>query len=108
MGLGLLMGCLSLITQNVMMVNNTVYFLILLFYRADFALETFQEWMRHISRLLPLTQGIESARKIIGGADLSDVMGILYVEILLGMIFVLLGYFLFRFFEIRAKKMGTL
>ena len=108
MGLGLLMGCLSLITQNVMMVNNTVYFLILLFYGADFALETFQEWMRPISRLLPITRGIESARKIIGGADLSDVMGILYVEILLGMIFVLLGYFLFRFFEIRAKKMGTL
>lgn len=107
-GLGLLMGCLSLITRNVMLVNNTVYFVLLLFSGANVALETLPQWMRRISKLLPLTRGIESAREIIGGAGLTDVMDILYVEFLLGMIFVLLGYFLFRFFEFHAKKMGTL
>lgn len=34
-GLGLLMGCLSLITLNVMFINNTVYFALLLFYGAN-------------------------------------------------------------------------
>ncbi len=34
-GLGLLMGCLSLLTANVMFVNNTVYFLLLIFSGAN-------------------------------------------------------------------------
>ena len=34
-GLGLLLGCLSLITRNVMFVNNTVYFLLLVFSGAN-------------------------------------------------------------------------
>jgi len=106
--LGLLMGYLSLITRNVVLLNNTVYFLLLLFSGANVALETLPEWMQSISRLLPLTRGIESARDLIGEAGLSDVMNILYVEILSEMIFILPGYFLFRFIESQAKKMRTL
>jgi len=107
-GLGLLMGCLSLITRNVMLVNNTVYFLLLLFSGANIALETLPQWMQSISSFLPLTRGIKSTRAIINGEGLVDVMDILYVEVVLGIVFVLLGYFLFRFFETQAKRMGTL
>ena len=39
-GLGLLMGCLSLITLNVMFVNNTVYFALLLFSGANVTIRT--------------------------------------------------------------------
>ena len=70
-GLGLLMGCLSLITRNMMFVNNTVYFLLLVFCGANVPLTVLSGWMRAVSRFLPLTRGIASARH--PGGDIKNV-----------------------------------
>ena len=107
-GLGLLMGCLSLITRNVMLVNNTVYFSLLVFSGANIPVEELPGWMQVVSRSLPLTRGVESARLVIGGASFSDVLPLLCQEFLLGVLLTILGYFLFKVFEIHAKRLGTL
>lgn len=107
-GLGLLMGCMSLITLNVMFVNNTVYFLLLIFSGANVPLASLPVWMRAISQALPLTRGIAAARALIGGASLAEVAPLILGEFLLGVFYVLLGYFLFRWFELQAKRRGTL
>src|SRR5258708_10094660 len=66
-GLGLLLGCLSLMTVNVMFINNTVYFLLLIFSGANLNLAQLPAWMQAVSSILPLTRGIAAARKVIGG-----------------------------------------
>jgi ABC-2 type transport system permease protein len=107
-GLGLLMGCLSLVTLNVMFVNNTVYFLLLMFSGANVPVATLPGWMQAISWCLPLTRGIAAARLIIRGAALSEVAPLLIGELLVGAFYALLGYSLFRWFEFQAKRRGTL
>jgi ABC-2 type transport system permease protein len=107
-GLGLLMGCLSLLTANVMFVNNTVYFLLLIFSGANIDLTILPAWMQTISRVLPLTRGIASARALIAGAGLQDVLPLLMQELGIGLIYGLLGYFLFKWVEVSAKRRGTL
>jgi ABC-2 type transport system permease protein len=107
-GLGLLMGCLSLITLNVMFINNAVYFALLIFSGANVAVETLPAWMRAISEALPLTRGIASARALIAGSSLAEVAPLLAGEFLIGAVYVLLGYTLFRWFEYQAKRRGTL
>ena len=107
-GLGLLMGCLSLITANVMFVNNTVYFLLLIFSGANVDLALLPSWMQVISQALPLTRGIASARALINGAALSDIAPLLIQELGIGLAYGLLGYFLFQWVEISAKRRGTL
>ncbi len=107
-GLGLLMGCLSLITANVMFVNNTVYFLLLIFSGANVALETLPNWMQAVSRALPLTRGIEASRALIAGGSLADISPLLLNELGIGFIYGIFGYFLFTWFELQAKKRGTL
>jgi len=107
-GLGLLMGCLSLITRNVMLVNNTVYFLLLVFSGANIAVDKLPKWMQAISQVLPLTRGIASTRAIISGGKLMDILPMLREEILIGIVFIVLGYLMFKRFEIQAKKLGTL
>lgn len=106
--LGLLMGCLSLITRNVMLVNNTVYFLLLIFSGANLPIETLPNWMQVVSRVLPLTRGVASARTVIDGGTLSQVTGLLREEALIGAGFIFIGYLMFRWFEFEAKKRGTL
>lgn len=102
------MGCLSLITANVMFVNNTVYFLLLIFSGANIAISSLPGWMRAISNGLPLTRGIASARELIAGASPGDVIPLLLSELGIGFIYGLLGYLLFTWFEFQAKKHGTL
>ncbi len=107
-GLGLLMGCLSLLTANVMFVNNTVYFLLLIFSGANVDLNLLPAWMRAISNVLPLTRGIASARALISGAPLGEILPMLVQELGIGFMYGLLGFFLFRWVEISAKRRGTL
>jgi ABC-2 type transport system permease protein len=107
-GLGLLLGSFSLITRNVMFLNNTVFFLLLIFSGANVPLEKLPEWALTISRVLPLTRGIESARLIIDGARLSQVMPLLSAELLIGFFYTFAGYLFFRWFEYQARRRGTL
>lgn len=107
-GLGLLMGCLSLVTVNVMFVNNFVYFLLLIFSGANVPIAQLPTWMRAISSALPLTRGIAAGRLLVAGGSLTDVSGLLWGELGIGLIYGLLGYALFAVFEVEAKRRGTL
>jgi ABC-2 type transport system permease protein len=107
-GLGLLMGCLSLITRNIMFVNNTVYFLLLVLSGANIPLEVLPEGVRTLSYGLPLTRGIQASRILISGGTLSEVGSLLIGEALIGVVYTCVGYLLFRWFEIQAKRIGSL
>jgi ABC-2 type transport system permease protein len=107
-GLGLALGSLSLITRNVMFVNNTVFFLLLIFSGANIAVDTLPAWMQAISWSLPLTRGIASAREIVAGGSLADVAPLLATEFGIGVVFVVIGYTMFRWFETQARRRGTL
>jgi len=106
--LGLLMGCLSLLTANVMFVNNTVYFMLLIFSGANIDLNLLPSWMQAFSNILPLTRGITSARALIAGAGMQEILPLLAQELGIGLIYGLLGYFLFKWVEVSAKRRGTL
>ncbi len=107
-GLGLLMGCLSLITLNVMFINNTVYFALLLFSGANIPVQILPETLRAVSFVLPLSRGITAARRLIIGAEFREVAPLLAGEFIVGTAYVVLGFFLFRWFEIQAKRRGSL
>jgi len=108
-GLGLLMGCVGLITRNVMFVNNTVYFLLLFLSGANVPLDDLPTWLRPVSSWLPLTHGINAARLVADGSGLSsDVIVLLARELCVGLLYLVAGYALFARFERRAKQKGTL
>lgn len=107
-GLGLFLGCMSLMTVNVMFINNTMYFLLLFFSGANFPVDKLPQWMQAISWALPLTRGIAAARAVIAGSALGEVAPLLWGEIGLGAVYIFLGYSLFRWFEYQAKVRGTL
>jgi len=107
-GLGLLLGCLSLVTVNVMFINNFVYFALLIFSGANVPIERFPPIMQSLSWALPLTRGITAARMLVGGADFSDISPLLWSELGIGLLYGFIGYLMFAWFENLAKKRGTL
>jgi ABC-2 type transport system permease protein len=107
-GLGLLLGCIALITVNVMFVNNFVYFLLLIFSGANVKLNELPAWVQIISSGLPLTRGISAARLLVQGAGFADITPLLLGELGVGIVYGILGYLLFAVFEVIAKRRGTL
>jgi ABC-2 type transport system permease protein len=107
-GLGLLLGCVGLMTRNVMFVNNTVFFLLLIFAGANLDINTLPVWGQAISQALPLTRGIAAARLIVAGEPFLRVWPLLQVELLIGVLYITTGYVFFRWFEQQAKRRGTL
>lgn len=106
--LGLLLGCIGLITLNIFLINNLVYFLLLLFSGANVPIASLPQWMQYISWALPLSRGIKAAREIVAGATLADVSGLLAGELVVGLAYLVAGYLFFRVFEIEAKRRGAL
>ena len=91
-----------------MFVNNTVYFLLLLFSGANIPLSVLPPWMRAISEALPLTNGIRAARSIAAGEPSGNALSHILRECLIGLAWTLAGYLLFRSFERAAKRSGSL
>ena len=94
--------------MNITFTNNTVYFLLLVFSGANVPLANFPVWIQRAAHLLPLTRGIQAARESIAGANLLEVGPLLTGEILIGIAYVSIGYLLFSWFEMEAKRRGTL
>ena len=107
-GLGLLLGSISLVALNVMFVNNTVFFLLLVFSGANLPLDRMPAWMQTISAGLPLSRGIRSARLLVTGGSLAEVWPLLLAELAVGLGYALVGFVLFSWFEAQAKRRGTL
>ncbi len=107
-GLGFLMGSVSLASLDVMFINNTVYFLLLVFSGANLPLDKMPGWMQAISAGVPLTRGIQSARLLVNGASLAEVLLLLAGELAIGLTYAFLGFALFRWVESQARRRGTL
>jgi len=107
-GLGLMLGSISLTALNIMFVNNTFFFLLLVFSGANLQLDKMPVWVQSISKFLPLTRSIQSARLLINGATLTEVSSLLASELIIGLAYALAGFTFFRWFEFQARKRGTL
>jgi ABC-2 type transport system permease protein len=65
-------------------------------------------WLQAVGRSLPLTHGIEAARRVAAGAPLDAVAGLVGREALIGMCWAALAYALLRLFEAEGRRRATL
>jgi ABC-2 type transport system permease protein len=106
--LGMLIGSIGLRARDVFFAANLVYFLMLLVCGVNIANEDLPDWLGAIGRCLPLTHGIEAARELAAGAELSEVAGLLWTEALIGLAFATAAYVLFRVFEAEGRRRASL
>ena len=106
--LGMLLGSIGLRARDVFFVSNLVYFLMLLFCGVNIPLDALPRWMEAIGRSVPLTHGIEAARKVAHGASLGDVGGLVLTEVGIGAAYAAAAFLLFRFFEVESRRRASL
>ncbi|HEY6030991.1 MAG TPA: ABC transporter permease, partial [Gaiellaceae bacterium] len=96
---GMLLGSIGLRAKDFWFAANMSYFLMLLFCGVNIPLSTLPGWMSAISRCLPLTHGIEAARRVAAGATLADVSHLVATELLVGACYAAAAFLLFRVLE---------
>lgn len=106
--LGMLIGSIGLRARDVFFGSNLVYFLMLLFCGVNVPLAVLPGWMRTVAQGLPLTHGIEAARRIAHGATLGSVSGLVLTELLIGVLYAAAAYALFRALEVETRRRATL
>lgn len=105
-GLGLLFGSIGLIMRDAIIIANVVYYLLLVVCGINFPVSRLPEVIQLVSYGLPLTRGVEAAREAAAGASFSHISGLLAGEVVVGVLYALAGYALFRLLEAYARRGG--
>jgi len=105
-GLGLLLGSLGLITRDAITIANVVYYLLLILCGINFPISRLPGVVQVISYGLPLTRGVEAARQAVVGAPITQISGLLVGELIVGIVYALCGYLVFRLMETYSRRGG--
>ncbi|MHB8777050.1 MAG: ABC transporter permease [Anaerolineales bacterium] len=107
-GMGFVMGSISLISRDGWMITSTLSLSLYILVGANFPVESLPASLRVISYSLPMTRGIAAARAVLGGADWAAVSSLIQGELLLGALYIAIGYAMFRTLERRSMVSGAL
>jgi ABC-2 type transport system permease protein len=107
-GLGLICAAVGLRVRETAVLNNVLFGLLLIFTGANVAVNELPGWMQWISNRIPLTHGIQAARQLADGASLADVSGLLATELVIGIVYTVVGYQAIRFMERESRKRASL
>ena len=105
-GLGLMFGSIGLVMRDAIIIANVVYYLLLIVCGINFPVSRLPAALQLVSYSLPLTRGVQAARDAAAGGSLGQVSGLLAGELLVGMLWALGGYLLFRVLENYARRGG--
>lgn len=107
-GLGLILGSLSLRTREAWTITSMVSMAFYILSGVNFPVAILPKSLQAISYSLPLTRGIEAARQALNGASWAGVKPLVTGELLIGLVYMLVGYFLFLWFEKRSLVDGQI
>jgi len=107
-GFGLLIGGLSFYFREPIVFANIFTYILLIFCGVNFPVQDLPQIVQPVSYAFPLTYGVAAARMTISGATLFDISILLGQQLVVGLVSILLGYFLFRTFEHVARKTGRI
>lgn len=107
-GMGFLMGSIYLVNRDGWMLSSTLSISLYILVGANFPVESLPMIFQYVSYSLPMTRGIMAARSAINGAGWNTIYPLLRGEVLIGLIYVAVGYVMFRLLERKSMVSGFL
>jgi ABC-2 type transport system permease protein len=107
-GLGLLIAGVGFLVRETATLNNIAFGILLVFCGVNVSLSDLPAWMSTTARGMPLTHGIEAARKLAAGHSLSQVAGLVLTEAAIGAVYAAAGYAFIRLLERQSRIHATL
>jgi ABC-2 type transport system permease protein len=105
---GTLIGAFGLRGRDIFFFANLMIFVFLLFCGVNVPVDVLPGWMQAVSKVLPLTHGIDAARQVADGASLGDVSDLVLTEAGIGVCYAAFAYALLRLFEVDGRRRASL
>lgn len=107
-GIGFIMGTITLITRDGWMITSTLQVAFYLIIGVNFPVDLLPQTLRILSYALPMTRGIQAARIALAGGNWAEIAPLFLGEIIVGLIYILIGYGTFRIMERISLSTGVL
>jgi ABC-2 type transport system permease protein len=107
-GLGLANAALALRVRETGVLSNILFGVLLIFAGVNVPLDKLPGWMAAIAHWLPMTHGIDAARRVAAGAALAEVRTDLLAEAGIGVLYAAIGLGLLTLFERESRRHATL
>jgi len=107
-GLGFLFGSISLVSRDGWVILNTFLAFLYILAGVNIPVTSLPVFLQKISYGIPMTRGIMAARLVMNGGAWDAIGRLVGGEALVGGIYILAGYVLFRIIEKRSFVSGTL
>lgn len=105
-GFGLLLGSLSLMVRDIFMVMNFAYMSLMILAGVIVPPERLPAWIAWAHSVLPISRSAAVARQALEGVLPSQVAGALGMELVVGAVFVLLGFSVYGYLETGSRRKG--
>jgi ABC-2 type transport system permease protein len=107
-GLGFLLGSIGLVARDNDSITGNLALAFYVLVGVNFPVDMLPRFMQWVAYGLPMTRGLMAARMALAGAAWADVLPLLVGEVLVGVIYAVLGYSLFLILERRSMVTGML
>lgn len=107
-GFGMVIGSVGVYLRSSMILGSIVLYLGLLLCGVNFPISYLPGWVQPASYVFPLTYGVQAVRDVAAGAGPGDVALLVAAMLALGILFFVMAYALFSFFERLALRRGSL
>ena len=107
-GLGLLLGAVAYLVLDSAVLGNVMIFMILLVSGANIPLSELPPTLTFLGEAIPLTRSIEAARALAAGGEITASLPLLLKDLAIGLGYAFVGFFLFSWIEVVARRRGTL
>jgi len=107
-GFGLFLGVWGLVTDQMHFVLNIINYVLLIFTGAEFPISQLPPICQFLSQCLPLTRSIAAARLLFARGMTNEIIQLMLGELLLAVVYFLLGAGLLRIVEKFAVKKAAL
>lgn len=104
--IGLILGSFALVSQEGQNITATIPLLFYVLCGVNIPVASLPLFLQKISYLLPLTRGIDAARLTLTGGGINEILGLLGGELLVGVVYALIGYLVFISVERNCFKTG--
>jgi ABC-2 type transport system permease protein len=107
-GFGFICGPLGLRWRDAIIAVNLLDAVLLIFCGVNIPIGSLPGWMQTVSEYLPVTHGLRAARRVVDGAALGDVGGLVAAELAIGLTYAAVGFAWLRHLELVSRRGATL
>ena len=107
-GISMMIGSIGIYLRTSAIIANVATYIGLVLCGVNFPVTDLPRWAQSIAHCHPLTYAVQATRDAVNGSTVAELASPILIMIALGILFIVISYLAFRFFEKLSRKKGRM